>query len=146
MKLLSVLVKPFNPDFQTRFGTTIGMTVYYPSSWGEATLYEVLKHERIHMRDSKKWKALYYLTYTLFPLPFILSGRAYWEFRGYCETLKVFWERQGSRVDAAGAPVLWYKDVDWVIGQFTGPGYLFMFPFPWILRKAFKKASLKWVA
>jgi hypothetical protein len=38
------------------------------------------------------------------------------------------------------------RDIDWVVEQFTGGGYLFMFPFPKTLRKAFLKASLKWVA
>lgn len=144
-KLLAILVKPFCPDFQTRFGTTIGKTVYYPSTWGDNTLYEVLRHERVHMRDSDKWGVLYYLTYALLPLPFIVSGRAYWEFRGYCETLKVSWETWNKPVNDKGEPVIQTQTLDWVVSQFTGASYLFMLPFAGILRKAFLKASLKWV-
>lgn len=146
MKTLAVLVKPFCPDFQQSFGTTIGKTVYYPSHWDDSTLYEVLRHERVHMRDSDKWGPLYYLTYVLLPLPFIISGRAYWEFRGYCETLKVLWEFHGKPVGTDGLPVLWRRDLDWVVEQFTGPSYLFMLPMPKLLRRAFERASAGWNA
>jgi hypothetical protein len=144
MKVLGVVTFPFCPSFMQRFGTTIGKTVYYPPKWSDQTLYEVLRHERVHIRDSDKWGLLYYLTYLLLPLPFVVSGRAYWEFRGYCETLKADWETQGKQM-AGNEPLIRERDLNWVIGQFMGPSYFFMFPFRQTLDKAFRKAALKWV-
>jgi hypothetical protein len=145
MKFLAALLKPFVPDFMKNFATTIGCTVYYPRNWPLTTMYEVLRHERVHMRDSKKWGSVYYLTYLLLPLPFVVSGRAYWEFRGYTETLKMDWEWSGKPLDATGWPVLDEATLDWVVSQFTSSSYLWMFPFPKTLKKRFKLASMKWV-
>jgi hypothetical protein len=143
MKFLAVVTKPWCPDFMTSYATAVGATVYHPRDWSDWSMYEVLRHERIHIRDHKKWKLLYSLSY-LFTLPVVVTMRAFWEFRAYCETLKVAWERRGKPRDAFGNPVV-YRDIEWAVSQFTGAGYLFMFPFPKTLRGAFLKASRKWV-
>jgi len=59
--------------------------------------------------------------------------------------VKVTWENCGRRVDSQGHPIIDPRDMEWTIDEFKGANYLFMFPFPKTLRKAFLKASLKWV-
>lgn len=57
MKILSVIVYPFNRRFMTEFATTIGNTVYFPSldyvlnNSDAATC--VLAHETVHIYDTK---------------------------------------------------------------------------------------------
>jgi hypothetical protein len=145
MKFLAVVTKLWCPDFMTNYATAVGSTVYHPRGWTDWSMYEILRHERVHMRDHKKWKVLYGLSY-VFALPVVVTVRAVWEFRAYCESMKVTWERQGKKLNSDGSPKVLDRDLDWVIENFTGPGYFWMFPFPKTLKKAFLKASKSWVA
>jgi hypothetical protein len=74
MKILAVLVYPFNREFSTRFITVIGTTVYFPSKvWLDAnkdSAFKIVAHEFVHMVDSKG--SLFYPIKYLFPQILIL--------------------------------------------------------------------------
>lgn len=80
MKLLGFFATPFNPDFMTRYTTTLGSTVYFPSkSYYESqpkSGFTVLAHEMVHMLDNKRHPLWFRLSYALPQLvaPFILLG------------------------------------------------------------------------
>lgn len=58
MKLLNVFAQIFNKDFMTKYTTTTGSTVYFPSEEallrGQAMYAETLAHELVHMVERKK--------------------------------------------------------------------------------------------
>jgi len=125
MKVLAILVKPFNPQFMTGYITTIGRTIYAPHALiGTPQLDDILRHEEVHVAQYEKWGFLYYLSY-LFP-PCILTFRAYWELQAYYVTLQAIFDRQGY---------IHSNDIEWIVSQFTSSSYLFMFPFPKTIRK-----------
>ena len=120
----------FNKDFFTRYATVVGCTVYMATERSDKprSIANLLRHERVHMRDSRGLRGLlYYLTY-LFCFPAALTMRAYWEYRGYAQTLLCWYEQEGKITD---------EDLDWLVGVFTGPGYLYMvWPFgSWLRAK-----------
>lgn len=69
MKVMGFLLRPFNAEFMTRFTTTIGNTVYFPSAeWYELNpdrVLRVMAHEYVHLWDNKE-HSLFKLSY-LFP-------------------------------------------------------------------------------
>jgi hypothetical protein len=82
MKLLGFFAVLFNPDFMTRYTTTLNTTVYFPSkSYYEAqpkSSLTVLAHEMVHMLDNKKYPIWYQFTYAfpqvIAPLFFVAYG------------------------------------------------------------------------
>ena len=122
------LMKFWNPDFMTRYTTTLFGKVYMPYGLIDTTTgYSVLRHERVHLRDAKRFPVLFEISYLLL-FPAILTMRAFWEYRAYCESLAVYAELQGS--------VREYQ-IDITIDQFTGKYYLWMFPFRKLLKRKF---------
>lgn len=129
------LMRFWNPNFMESYITVMFGKVYMPQRFiGTSIGYEVLRHELVHLRDAKKWPVLFELSYIFFPLPFIITFRAYWEFRAYCESLTVDAEKYGYVRSST---------IEFIITQFTSSYYLWMFPFPNILRNAFTKYCLK---
>jgi hypothetical protein len=125
-RALAWLVRPFNPDFMTSYATTFGDTVYVPKAWGSYARYEVLRHERIHLRDHRTAPfGLFALSYLLC-LPVGITMRAWWEYRAYTETMRVEHELFGIISDAT---------IERLVGVFTGPSYLFMCPFKGYVRR-----------
>lgn len=132
---IASLMRFWNPDFMESYVTVMFGKVYMPKRFiGSETGYRILRHERIHLLDAKKWPILFELSYLLFPLPFIITMRAYWEFRAYCESLTVEAETRGYVSIAT---------IDFIVKQFTGSYYLWMFPFPNYLRNAFTRFCLQ---
>jgi hypothetical protein len=90
MKVLGFLTMPFNPQFMTRYTTTIGNTVYFPSKEDyESTpkpSFTVLAHELVHMMDDRNNKWTYAISYAfpqllalpLFILFTVLAGLQAW--------------------------------------------------------------------
>lgn len=74
MRVLGFLATPFNQGFMTKYTTTLGQTVYFPSrAYYEGqpkASFNVLAHEFVHMQDSVKYPGWYHLSYML---PQILS-------------------------------------------------------------------------
>jgi hypothetical protein len=90
-------------NFMTDVVTTIGNTVYVPAGWTskpEVGRYEVLRHERVHMRQRRRYgRVLYSFLYIFpfFPL-FLAYWRAKLEMEAYAESIMVVAEIAGPGV------------------------------------------------
>lgn len=75
MKILGTVLF-FNPNFKTKFVTTIGDTVYFPSETFvkvlELNSIAFLLHELVHIYDSKKYTHLIFSFLYLFPQSLII--------------------------------------------------------------------------
>jgi len=129
-----LLMKFWNPTFMTTYITVLFGKVYMPRNFiGIPVMVDVLRHELVHLRDAKKFPFLFELTYVLFPLPIVFTMRAYWEFRGYCESIRAISERYGYVSE---------NNIDFFVEQFTGPSYLWMCPFPKFVKNKFIKFTI----
>lgn len=125
----------WNRYFMETYVTIMFGKVYMPQRFiGTRVGYEILRHEYVHLRDARRWPILFELSYLFFPLPFVFTLRAYWEYRAYCETLIVEHERLGY-VRAS--------TIDFCIDQFVGSYYLWMCPFPNFVRSKFNNFLIK---
>lgn len=114
--------------YLTHYHTVIGQTLYLPASWhttSEAGRVIVLRHERVHLRQRQRlgfsWMAFLYLV-PFFPVG-LAYGRARLEWEAYQETLRATAELAG--LSAIREPGLRAE----IVRRFTGPDYLFMWPF-----------------
>jgi hypothetical protein len=112
--------------FQRDVTTTIGYTVYVPTSWGEMSEVAkiiILRHERVHMRQRKKYGALLFsFLYAFFPLPCVFSYfRMKFEMEAYAESLRAMAE-MGCQVGGDGQKSR-------LVGYFVGPAYFWAWPF-----------------
>ena len=115
--------------YLTRYVTTMGQTIYLPEGWAardDAERYCVLRHEAVHLRQSRRYGRLGMALLYLVPLaPLGLAwGRARLEWEAYAETLRATAEVRG--LAALDAPALRAH----IVAQFTGPAYGWMWPFP----------------
>ena len=129
-QLIGVLVRPFNRDYMSHYTTVLFGVVWFPSrSWrarvGPRAIYEILRHEAVHLRDARRFWGFFHLSY-VFLLPAGLTMRAFWEWRAYAESLRVQAELDGAIDDAT---------LRFIEERFTGPDYLFMCPFPRLVRR-----------
>ncbi len=125
MRFISVLLFWQKKVFMENYITTIGRTIYWPST---VPMQEsVLKHELQHIRDYNKWKILFSLSYLFFPLPAFWTMRAHWERKAYKISIQ-YWVKENP------------TNTDWIVGflqqQFCTSRYLWMWPS--------KKAVEKW--
>lgn len=156
MKLIGFFVKPFNPEFNIRYTTTIGSTIWMPSQVAatlpEEYFLEVVTHECQHILDDNQNPVLFKLSY-LFPqvlallsllaifailwpmwifwlacLLFLSPLPAYWRYK---------WELNGYRTS-----ILFNRYYNRnpertkarIAEQITGPSYYFAWPFKtWVL-------------
>lgn len=126
--LLLVLTFGSQREFMVSFITTLGYTVYTPSVWphlSEQTRMEVLRHERIHMRQARKYTPFFFsLLYLLPILPLGLAYfRAKFEMEAYTETMRAAREFNGPKVLQNAA----YKKV--IVDHFITGQYGWMWPF-----------------
>ncbi len=110
------------------FQTTIGRTVYVTPDWDsidEDQRYVTLRHEAVHLRQFRKFTLPgMALLYVLLPLPMGLAWfRAYFEKEAYAESIRAAAEVWGPAYPRRPA----YRA--YVIGQFLGPSYGWMWPF-----------------
>jgi hypothetical protein len=113
-------------SFMRSFTTTIGATVYTPALWDSWMLESqaaVLRHERIHMRQSRKYTPVLFKFLYLFAfLPFGLAYfRAKFEMEAYEESLRTY-HSYGSDITSAALKAS-------VVGHFTSAEYCWMWPF-----------------
>jgi hypothetical protein len=131
--------------FMTGFATTVGTTVYVTPGWPtkpDADKAILLRHERVHMRQARRLtRPLFSFLYLLAFLPGGLAWfRARFEMEAYAETVKATFEHYGRQA-------VFSKDFrDRIAKNFTGPQYLWMWPFPktvdkWILDAVEKVAG-----
>ena len=106
-----------------RYSQGFGSTIMFPSrkDYGDLTdrhVYTILRHELVHLLDSKQHPRWFYLSY-LFLLPAFWTFRATWELRGYAQNMMVAYEEDGRISDS---------QILWIASQFTSPVYLWMWP------------------
>lgn len=131
---LRVLTLNGQREYLTRYHTVLGDTLWVPSRWpesGDEQRYVLLRHERVHLRQRRRYGTIgMALLYLLPLLPIGLAwGRARIEWEAYAETLRATAEVHG--VDAARDPALH----DYLVQQFTGAAYGWMWPFPGTIRR-----------
>ena len=124
MKFLATFL---TSTFMTSFVTTICSTAYVPSdwdSWGAVGQCVVLRHERVHMRQARKWTfpvfAFLYLC-MFFPVG-LAYARAKFEMEAYAETLAA---QKEYGEDYAGD-----SNRAWLKSMFVQGYYGYMWPFP----------------
>lgn len=115
-------------DYLDSYQTTIGKTVYVTCDWDDWPAdrrYVTLRHEAIHLRQFRKYTLpVMALLYVLLPLPMGLAYcRARFEMEAYAETIRAAAEVYGPHVPRSDE----YRT--YVIGQFTGASYGWMWPF-----------------
>lgn len=145
--VLSVWSWSTNDQGQRTYGymdmtTTMGNKIWFPS---EAYVQEhlpanTLEHEWVHMKDAQTFfgwlsfmpaalnQMLFSIVYLVI-LPWPGFVRAYAELRAYRRSLELVPEEKREQYKA------------WVLEQFTGPGYLYMWPFPEQVERLLDKAS-----
>jgi hypothetical protein len=144
-KIWGFLVKPFCPDYMTRYTTTFMNKVIFPSEefMNQPGTWKILAHELVHLVDERLHRVSMPVTY-IFPQilavgalgaigafwnlwwllcllflvfggPWPSLGRQKWEMRGYCMSMAVNFWRYGS-IDQGTK--------DWIVsGPMTGMGY-----------------------
>ncbi len=110
------------------FQTTIGCTVYVTADWDDIDpdqRYITLRHEAVHLRQFRKFTLPgMALLYVMLPVPMGLAWfRAYFEKEAYAESIRAAAEVWGAAYPRRAA----YRA--YVIGQFLGPSYGWMWPF-----------------
>lgn len=115
--------------YLTEYHTVLGDTLYLAPVWDsldDRSRYVLLCHERIHLRQRRRYGTVGMALLYLFPLfPFGLAlGRARIEWEAYKETLRASAEVYG--LAAVDQPALRAR----IVERFTGPDYGWMWPFP----------------
>jgi len=128
MKTLNVIIKYSTfgkvKDFMTRYATTFGYIVYVPSEWKNLDRIEVLCHERVHMRQMRRYGRLWFMFTYLFLLPTVFAYfRKRYEQEAY----------EGSMSHAVlHGGIKMVEDKDYrenVIKSFTSASYFWTWPF-----------------
>ncbi|MEZ4323348.1 MAG: hypothetical protein R3F61_38140 [Myxococcota bacterium] len=121
MRAVGRVLRPLIPDFETRYTTVIGNTVYLPcplADFPRDALAATLAHELVHQLDQREWGVWFYLSYGLTPLPLWRTHRAHWERRAYAVDLMLARQIGGdARVSLVAARL---REL------FGGPGYGWM--------------------
>lgn len=138
--VLRVLTFGGQSAYISKYVTTIGSTIFLPDGWearSEDERYVVLRHEAVHLRQFARYGfAGMTAIYLLGGLPFGLAwGRARIEWEAYEETLRALREVHGDAVlDEATIR-------SYIVGQFTGPAYGWMWPFPRVVNRWIDEAA-----
>lgn len=115
-------------NYLDSFQTTIGKTVYVTADWDDLPAdrrYVTMRHEAIHLRQFRKLTLpVMAVLYVLLPMPMGLAYfRARLEKEAYAETIRAAAEVWGRAY--ASSP----EHRKYVIDQFMGPSYGWMWPF-----------------
>lgn len=110
------------------YQTTIGRTLYVTADWDErdpCERYVTLRHEAIHLQQFRRWTLPgMAVAYLLFPLPLgVAYFRARFEMAAYEESIRAAAEVFGPAYPRRAS----YRA--YVIEQFMGPSYGWMWPF-----------------
>lgn len=129
-------------DYLTRYVTTIGRTIYLPSGWRSRSAesrYVTLRHEAVHLRQFHRYGLV--LTAVIYLVPIVplglAWGRARLEWEAYAETLRATRDVRGMKA-ARDAELHAY-----IVRQFTGPAYGWMWPFPRAVRSWIDRALVE---
>ncbi len=132
--LLRVLTFGAQTQYLTHYHTVLGNTLYVPEKWdatAELDRVITLRHERIHLRQRRRYGDVLMAFLYLFPfLPVGLAyGRARIEWEAYSESIRATAELRGY--EAAAAPSLRAH----IVHQFVSGAYGWMWPFPATVEK-----------
>jgi len=121
--LLLVLTLGKQKKFMESFTTTIGSTVYTSGEWRTLADYSrviILRHERVHLRQAKKYgRFVFAFLYLFCPLPvFYAKWRTQFEMEAYAESMQALHDFGGNLL----APS--YRDA--MVGHFLGAEYGWM--------------------
>lgn len=125
-------------DYLDGYQTTLGDRIYVTPSWAErsqADRYQILCHERVHMRQFRRftWPGMT-LLYLFLPLPMGLAYfRARFEMEAYAESIRAAAEIYGK------AHVHEASFREHILQQFTGASYGWMWPFPGFLSRWYQR-------
>lgn len=129
-------------NFMTGFITVLGNKVYVPETWKDITLItskaEIIRHERVHMRQSKKYgRILFSFLYLVAPFPVgVAYFRKKFEQEAYEESLKALYEYHGEKIFTP-------KLKEGMLAHFTGAQYFWMWPWRKDLEKWYDAAVEK---
>ncbi len=162
MHLLNVFLF-FTPDFMTRYTTTVGNTVYVPDRlWENHSMrtLAILAHEARHVYDKQKYSGILfglgYLLPQVLGLLSLLALLAIWFSNYWLLALvavvflapipayfRMLIERQGYLMSLCVARWTFGLDtaerqLDFILKQFEGPAYYFMWPFHTSLEEWFQ--------
>jgi hypothetical protein len=131
---LKILTFGGQHEYLTRYHTVLGDTLWVPTMWSEETdaqRYILLRHERVHLRQRRRYGAIGFALLYLFPIfPIGLAlGRAKLEMEAYRETLRATAEVHG--LAAARDEQLLGE----LVRRFTSGAYAWMWPFPRTVRR-----------
>lgn len=124
---LRVLTLGQSCAFLQEYLTTMGTVVYVPTRWSdfdEITRCVLLRHEAVHMRQAQRYGRLKYsllYAFAFFPILFAWY-RTKFEMEAYAESIKAEAQYRGLRQLRTSR--------SFYIRQFTGPAYLWMWPWP----------------
>ena len=124
--LLKVLTFGKMKKFMNQFITTLGNTVYVPDDWDDSSSSSkaiTLRHERVHMRQSKKMgRFAFSIAYLFLPVPVLFAAyRRKFEMEAYEESLRAYNEYYGKKFFT---PAL----KEHVVKHFTSAEYFWMWP------------------
>lgn len=137
----------FNRNYIGRFTTTSKNRVDWSDKHHERIqsgdayaldrVWSTLRHERVHLRQFEKYGFILMAMAYIHP-PFIglVYGRAMTEKPGYLESLRAQFEMNQDVARGEIKLVDGITYIEWLVGQFTGASYGWMWPF--------KKTVTKW--
>lgn len=129
MKVIDVFLKVITfwqmKTFMTSFTTTLGNTVYVSPNWkdrSESSRIITLRHERVHMRQARRYTRFLFSVLYALVLPAVWTFRAKFELEAYEETMR-------AAAEIYGPEALNDKLKESLVGHFTSAEYFWMKPF-----------------
>ncbi len=143
MKFINMLMHlgSKNHPFMLEYATTIGKTIYMPNLWWDTANEQqrliLLRHELVHIKQMQQYSTpLFLLLYLFVPLPLGCAYfRAKFEKDAYRETMQARYEYWGE--DSITST----ECREWIISQFTGKMYGWMWPFKQSMERWYKNTS-----
>jgi hypothetical protein len=135
MKTLDMAMRAFSfgciRTFMSHYTTTLGYKIYIPTLWDRMDAVAILRHERVHMRQYRRFGRVWFLiSYLLLPFPVLFAYcRLKYEQEAYEETIKADFEQFGIECVSTSA----YRRL--MIQNFTSPQYCWT----WVLRRTVEK-------
>jgi hypothetical protein len=138
VSVVGIFWKKFKTDFNTRYSNALaGKILIFPdrsyADWSDPSVYTVVRHELVHLRDQRKYPVWFGLSYVLL-LPTVLTFRAYWELRAFKATMLAQFEISGTIPE---------RTITFILNQFTGPMYFWMWPFRENMNKKLQDIKLR---
>lgn len=128
--------------FMSRYTTTIGNTIYTPAGWderSETSKLAIFRHERIHLRQAKKYTRVFFsflYLFVFFPTIFAYFRKKF-EQEAYEESIRARIEYSG--IEYVKRPE--YKA--FLVKQLTSANYFWTWPFKKSIENWFDKALEK---